>query len=97
MVEAAIRLPWWAFRSQGWSRVAYRTAVDPWVPASVAWNVGKFEPALFWPPERRPVQRKAPPPRRESPIDDPRLIEALQAADRSYDRGGDSGRDGGLW
>ncbi len=88
VVEAAIRLPWWAFRSQGWSRVAYRKAVDPWVPASVAWNVGKFEPALFWPPERRPVQRKAPPPRRESPIDDPRLIEALQAADRSYDRGG---------
>ena len=87
VVEAAIRLPWWAFRSQGWSRVAYRKAVAPWVPASVAWNVGKFEPALFWPPERRPVERKAPIPRPESLITDPRLIEALQAANRSYHRG----------
>jgi hypothetical protein len=91
VVEAAMRLPWWAFRSVGWGRVAYRRAVAPWVPASVAWNVGKFEPALLWPPERRPVQRpdgSEPRPlrRRAVPISDPRLFEALQAAAHSYDR-----------
>lgn len=51
VVEAALRLPWWAFLSNGWSRPAFRLAVEPWVPASVAWNVAKYEPSLYWPPE----------------------------------------------
>jgi asparagine synthase (glutamine-hydrolysing) len=47
VVTAALQLPWWAFRSHGWSRTAFRMAVEPWVPPSVAWNVSKSEPALF--------------------------------------------------
>jgi asparagine synthetase B (glutamine-hydrolysing) len=50
VVETALQLPWWAYLSQGWGRVAYRTAVAPWVPASVAWNVTKYEPSRFAPP-----------------------------------------------
>lgn len=46
VVTAALRLPWWAYRSQGWNRLAYRRAVEQWVPSSVAWNVLKNEPAL---------------------------------------------------
>lgn len=59
VVTAALRLPWWAYWSQGWKRVAYRLAVEPWVPASVAWNASKIEPALSFPPEVRPVRRAA--------------------------------------
>ncbi len=50
VVGAALRMPWWAFRSQGWSRPAFRLAVEKWVPPSVAWNVAKREPALIAPP-----------------------------------------------
>ena len=49
VVEAALRLPWWAFHSEGWTRTAFRLAVEPWVPPSVAWNVTKSEPAMFAP------------------------------------------------
>lgn len=62
VVEAALRLPWWAYRSAGWDRVAFRLAVAPWVPETVAWNTTKDEPALLgsiirsssdWLPRRR--------------------------------------------
>jgi len=46
VVTAALQLPWWAYRSQGWNRLAYRKAVTGWVPGSVAWNILKNEPAL---------------------------------------------------
>ncbi len=49
VVTAALRLPWWAFASEGWTRTAFRMAVEPWVPSSVAWNLTKTEPALFAP------------------------------------------------
>lgn len=60
VVKAALTLPWSAFRSEGWTRVAFRMAVQDWVPQSVAWNPFKFEPALFWPPERKKVEREQP-------------------------------------
>lgn len=47
VVTAALQLPWWAYRSEGWNRLAYRRAVEGWVPASVAWNILKNEPALL--------------------------------------------------
>lgn len=47
VVEAAFRMPWWAFRSRGWNRIAYRKAVSAWIPDSVAWNILKNEPAVF--------------------------------------------------
>lgn len=47
VVSSALSLPWTAYASQGWTRIAFRLAVEPWVPASVAWNVTKEEPALF--------------------------------------------------
>jgi hypothetical protein len=46
VVTGALQLPWWAYRSQGWNRVACRKAVTDWVPGSVAWNILKNEPAL---------------------------------------------------
>ncbi len=49
VVEAALSLPWQAFYSEGWTRTAFRLAVQPWVPPSVAWNVTKSEPASFAP------------------------------------------------
>jgi asparagine synthase (glutamine-hydrolysing) len=55
VVNAALQLPWWAFCSHGWTRTAFRLAVEPWVPASVAWNISKTEPALFAPPESENV------------------------------------------
>ncbi len=58
VVIAALRLPWWAFRSEGWTRTAFRMAVEPWVPKSVAWNITKSEPALFAPRPPDVVQRK---------------------------------------
>jgi asparagine synthase (glutamine-hydrolysing) len=57
VVTAALSLPWWAFMSDGWTRTAFRLAVDPWVPDSIAWNVTKHEPALF-----SPARRAAEPP-----------------------------------
>lgn len=86
VVETALQLPWWAWRSGGWSRVAYRKAVADWVPDSVAWNTSKVEPASFFPPERRPVERKAPP-RRPVPISDDKYRAAMQVIARSYRRG----------
>ncbi len=53
VVTAALRLPWWAYRSEGWNRLAYRKAVEGWVPASVAWNILKNEPALTAGAQRR--------------------------------------------
>jgi len=50
VVAAALTLPWWAYKFNGWGRVAYRMAVDPWVPASIAWNITKYEPSRFAPP-----------------------------------------------
>ena len=50
VVEAALSLPWYAYRSRGWTRIAYRRAASTWVPAEVAWNLHKVEPALFFPP-----------------------------------------------
>jgi hypothetical protein len=76
VVEAALRLPWWAFLSTGWNRTAFRLAVEPWVPASVAWNPAKYEPANFWPPERVEVPRSTPVPERAAPTD-ARVREAL--------------------
>lgn len=49
VVETALRLPWWAFLSNGWPRAAFRLAMEPYLPASVTWNVAKREPALYRP------------------------------------------------
>ena len=57
VVEAALQLPWWACRRDGWDRIAFRLAVEPWVPRSVAWNTAKYEPALWFPPKTDPVPR----------------------------------------
>lgn len=57
VVTAALQLPWQAFRSHGWTRTAFRMAIEPWVPASVAWNTTKTEPALTAPPERIAIER----------------------------------------
>ena len=57
VVTAALRLPWPAFCSQGWTRTAFRLAIEPWVPSSVAWNISKSEPALFGPRTPDPVER----------------------------------------
>ncbi len=73
VVETALSLPWWAWRHDGWSRAAYRTAVSPWVPGSVAWNLRKVEPAFF----RRPGAE--PRPQEEPPAD------AWQSDDPDYD------------
>jgi asparagine synthase (glutamine-hydrolysing) len=53
VVTAALSLPWWAYLDQGWRRVAYRTAVAPWVPAEIAWNMNKSEPSRFGDDVRR--------------------------------------------
>ena len=47
VVKAALQLPWWAFASSGWTRTAFRMAVEPWVPSAVAWNITKSEPSRF--------------------------------------------------
>jgi asparagine synthase (glutamine-hydrolysing) len=62
VVETALRMPWWAWRHDGWSRAAYRAAVAPWVPASVAWNLRKVEPAFFQRPGAEPRVIEEPPP-----------------------------------
>jgi asparagine synthase (glutamine-hydrolysing) len=70
VVETALTLPWPAFFSQGWDRVTYRLAIQPWVPASVAWNSGKYEPAHMWPPHKVEVPRSTPEPTQPEPDDD---------------------------
>ena len=80
VVTAALQLPWWAFCSQGWTRTAFRMAVEPWVPPSVAWNVTKSEPALFAPTEGEPVGQ-LPRPAQHRP-DDERYQQMLDVARR---------------
>ena len=62
VVEAALRMPWWAYLGSGWDRLAFRLAIEPYVPQDVAWNMTKDEPALMaanvtkaedWLPRRR--------------------------------------------
>ncbi len=83
VVQAALRMPWWAWRSDGWTRAAYRAAVAPWVPPSVVRSAVKAEPALMNPPLRLPVQRSAPRPS-ATPASDPRLLAAAKAIEASY-------------
>ena len=66
VVEAAIRLPWWAFRSQGWSRVAYRKAVDPWRRVGGV-ERGQVRARAVLAAGAAPGPAQGPPPRRESP------------------------------
>jgi len=81
VVKASLQLPWWAFRSHGWTRTAFRLAVEPRVPPSVAWNTSKTEPALFSPPERLPVER-SPLPDMTFRADDQRYQDVLGLAER---------------
>ena len=77
VVEAALRMPWYAFLDHGWDRIAYRLAVEPWVPPSIAWNVTKHEPAHMWPPHRNPIQRSTPEPAPWNP-DDPEYDKVIE-------------------
>lgn len=79
VVECALSLPWSAFLSQGWDRVAFRTMSEKYVPLSVAWNVTKIEPANFYPPERNEPYRSRPEPDIVFP-DHPGVNEALSLA-----------------
>jgi asparagine synthase (glutamine-hydrolysing) len=45
IVRAAFAMPWWAYRSDGWTRIAYRRAVEPVLPPVVAWHDDKTEPS----------------------------------------------------
>jgi asparagine synthase (glutamine-hydrolysing) len=47
VVTAAVGMPGVAFASNGWSRPAFRHAVEGWVPQQVAWNSSKVEPSRF--------------------------------------------------
>lgn len=60
VVKAALQLPWWAFTSSGWTRTAFRMAVEPWVPSAVAWNTTKSEPSRFAPPSAAESHAEAP-------------------------------------
>ena len=84
VVEAALRLPWWAWRGDGWTRIAFRRAVAGWVPSSVAWNVTKAEPAQFAPPGVVPTLRRGTPAPPRPHRDDPRYLDAVRAAARSH-------------
>jgi asparagine synthase (glutamine-hydrolysing) len=81
VVTAALQLPWWAFRSHGWSRTAFRMAVEPWVPPSVAWNVSKSEPALFGQRDQS-VPANSPFGARAHRVDDPEYQHVLALARR---------------
>jgi asparagine synthase (glutamine-hydrolysing) len=70
VVTAALQLPWWAFRSRGWTRTAFRMAIEPWVPKSVAWNTSKSEPALRPTSGQRVVRHTPPAPMTVRPDDD---------------------------
>lgn len=83
VVRLALRMPWWAFRSEGWSRIAFRKAVEPWLPAAVVWNAAKVEPALTT-PRRKSVASRRPDP---FPIDDARLWDALRLGDETWRTG----------
>lgn len=87
VVEAALRLPWWAYLSQGWTRTAFRLAAQQWVPTSVAWNVQKYEPALYWAPNVPPESRPQLDRRRHRP-DDPEFEHTMQLAVLSRDLAG---------
>jgi asparagine synthase (glutamine-hydrolysing) len=69
VVEAALSLPWQAFYSLGWDRTAFRLMAQRHVPASVAWNVSKVEPAHMYAPERFPPERSTPEPSPRSHTD----------------------------
>lgn len=86
VVEAALRLPWWAFLSQGWTRTAFRLAMEPYLPAPVTWNVQKYEPALYWAPTVEPAERPKVERRRERP-GDPQYAHAMKIAIMSRDVG----------
>jgi asparagine synthase (glutamine-hydrolysing) len=89
VVTAALRLPWWAYRSEGWNRLAFRRAVAPWLPPDVAWNPTKHEPALHSPPTPRARTRTTPPPAAAPrPVESEDLRTARELVDRTYRRGG---------
>lgn len=77
VVTTALRLPWRAYLSDGWTRTAFRLAVEPWVPPAVAWNVNKYEPALFSTATRAPRPGAVMPPWRE---DDDRYQHVISVA-----------------
>jgi len=81
VVEAALSMPWWAWRHRGWSRAAYRSAVAPWVPQSVAWNLLKREPAFMFRPGAEPIAPE-PVPDDAWGIDDPTYLAAVALATR---------------
>ena len=95
VVEAALSLPWQAFRSEGWTRVAYRKAAASWVPDEVAWNLHKVEPALFFPP----TEPKKPQPAADDlpaiqpfAVPNPQYRRAMQIVGLSYRRASSRGR-----
>lgn len=81
LVKGAFRVPWHAYLGQGWTRVAFRKAVQRWVPAEVAWNPTKSEPAQisgFQTLVNRNGKMVIAFP------DDPRLAEVLHLSQRTY-------------
>lgn len=80
VVRTALSLPWEAYLSQGWDRVAFRLAVEPWVTPAIAWNLTKDEPALFSPARATPSGATTPPGRRALPRTDARYEQVLAAA-----------------
>ena len=76
VVECALSLPWRAFLSEGWDRAAFRVMAADHVPASIAWNVSKIEPANFYAPVRHAPERSTPEPEITYP-DDPGVTQAL--------------------
>lgn len=85
VVSAALRLPAHAFRSGGWTRLAYRMAVAPWVPPAVAWNARKAEPSMFSPPVVHPVPRSNPLPPLAT-VEDSRYPGVIELVDATYRR-----------
>jgi asparagine synthase (glutamine-hydrolysing) len=93
VVEAALSLPWTSFRHEGWSRIAFRTAVEPWVPASVAWNMTKMEPAFFGALAQArsaapPDTPAAPVPKRSLPADVQAAVDFAAECNRGRSRRG---------
>lgn len=81
VVKGAFRVPWHAYLGQGWTRVAFRKAVQGWVPAEVAWNPTKSEPAQVSGLQTL-VNRNG----RivTAHLDDPKLAEVLLLSQRTY-------------
>ena len=77
LLSDVARMPWYAFSSHGWSRPAFRLAIEPWVPASVAWNPSKAEPAHMGSLTHAPKVRRRPPDRE-------RLISEVWLASAPY-------------